>query len=113
MADYSSITEEFENASREFVAEPILLRLYVAGTAYRSARAIERVSRICEDFFAGRYHLEVIDLYQHPTLAQRDQIVALPTLIKLSPLPSRRVVGDMSDTDRVLYGIGATPSPGE
>src|SRR3569833_4651794 len=86
--------------------ERIDLRLYIAGTSHNSARAVERVWQICADSLAGHYHLEIIDLYQAPYLAQRDQVLALPTLIKVSPLPVCRVVGDMSDKARVLAGLG-------
>lgn len=82
-----------------------ILRLYVAGLMPKSTLAIANMKRICEEHLHGRYELEVIDLYQQPQLAQGDQIVAVPTLIKTLPAPLRRVVGDMSDTGRVLVGL--------
>ena len=71
----------------------------------RSTRAVENVRTICEEHLHGRYDLEVIDIYQQPTLARGEQIIAAPTLIKKLPLPLRRVIGDMSSTDRVLLGL--------
>src|SRR3569833_2979390 len=109
MPDDLDTTDDFERAAEEYRHGRIVLRLYVAGNAYQSARAIERVKQICEGCYAGRYDLEVIALYHQPALAQRDQIVALPTLIKLSPPPSRRVVGDMTSTERILEAIGVQP----
>jgi circadian clock protein KaiB len=82
-----------------------VLRLYVAGLMPKSTLAIANMKRICEEHLQGRYELEVIDLYQQPQLAQGDQIVAVPTLIKTLPAPLRRVIGDMSDTERVLVGL--------
>jgi circadian clock protein KaiB len=82
-----------------------VLRLYVTGMTARSRRAIENVRKICEAHLQGRYELEVIDIYQQPTLAKGDQIIAAPTLIKQLPLPLRRIIGDMSSTERVLLGL--------
>lgn len=82
-----------------------LLRLYVAGATKGSARAIESIREICRDRLAGRYELEVVDVYQLPKLARGDQIVAVPTLIKQLPAPVRRLVGDLSDRERVLFGL--------
>jgi circadian clock protein KaiB len=79
-----------------------VLHLYVAGKSPNSVRAVANIKRICEERLQGRYELEVIDLYQQPQLAQGAQIVAVPTLIKELPLPLRRIVGDMSDSGRVL-----------
>lgn len=82
-----------------------LLRLYVAGTTPRSSRAIRSIRAICEEHLKGRYRLEVIDIYQRPALARDEQIVATPTLIRELPPPLRRLIGDLSDTDRVLVGL--------
>ena len=71
----------------------------------RSTRAVENVRTICEEHLQGRYELEVIDIYQQPTLAKGEQIIAAPTLIKKLPLPLRRIIGDMSSTERVLIGL--------
>ena len=81
-----------------------VLRLYVAGMTTTSARAVERVRRLCDEHLAGRYELEVIDIYQLPALARGHQIVATPTLIRLLPQPLRRFIGDLSD-ERVLFGM--------
>jgi circadian clock protein KaiB len=94
-------------------AEPhYVLRLYVTGSTPRSARAIENMRRICEEYLAGRYDLEVIDIYQRPEAAREFQLIAAPTLVKLSPQPLRRIVGDLSDRDKVLHGLELLP-PGD
>ena len=82
-----------------------ILRLYIAGQTPKSVHAIANLKKICEENLQGRYELEVIDLYQQPQLAQGDQIIAVPTLIKKFPPPLRRIIGDMSDTERVLVGL--------
>jgi circadian clock protein KaiB len=88
-----------------------VLRLYITGATPRSARAVESVRRICEEHFAGHYELTVIDLYQAPEEAARQQILAAPTLIKELPLPVRRLIGDLSNTDRVLLALDHLPQP--
>lgn len=85
--------------------ETFLLRLYVTGLTPKSVRAIANIKKICEEHLKGRYVLEVIDLYQQPQLAQGEQIIAAPTLIKALPQPLRRIIGDLSDTERVLVGL--------
>lgn len=82
-----------------------ILRLYITGTTSRSVIAITNLKKICEEYLEGRFELEVIDLYQYPNLAQGEQIIAAPTLIKKLPLPFRRIIGDMSDKDKVLFGL--------
>lgn len=82
-----------------------LLRLYVTGTTLRSSRAIQSIKAICEEHLRGRYTLQVVDIYQRPALARDEQIVATPTLIRALPLPLRRLIGDLSDTERVLVGL--------
>ena len=101
----TSHTDAFDQAAREAQAEKYVLRLYVTGMTPRSIRAVENVRTICEEHLPGRYDLEVIDIYQQPTLAEGEQIIATPTLIKKLPLPLRKVIGDMSSTDRVLLGL--------
>ncbi len=86
-----------------------VLRLYVAGTTPRSLRAIANVKEICEQHLKGRYELEVIDLYQQPVLTQGEQIIAAPTLIKKLPEPLRRIIGDMTNTEKVLVGLDLRP----
>jgi circadian clock protein KaiB len=85
-----------------------VLRLYVTGTTSRSARAVVNVRRICDEFLNGKYDLEVIDILRSPEKAVEGQILAAPTLVKLSPHPVRRLIGDMSKTDRLLSGLGLT-----
>jgi circadian clock protein KaiB len=88
-----------------------VLRLYVTGTTARSARAITNMRRICEEHLNGRYELEVIDLYQHPSAAKENQIIAAPTLVRLLPAPLRRIIGDLSDRERVLIGLEIQSQP--
>ena len=85
--------------------ETYLLRLFITGMTPRSTEAIARIKAFCEAHLSGRYDLEVIDIYQQPAVAKREQIVATPTLIKKQPPPLRRLVGDLSDTHRVLAGL--------
>ncbi len=82
--------------------ERYVLRLYVSGLTPNSARAIANLKALCEERLAGRYELEVVDVFQQPELARADQIVAVPTLIKKLPLPVRRLIGDLSKKERVL-----------
>ena len=87
------------------------LRLFVAGTTAHSLRAIENLRRICDAHLAGRVDLEIVDIYQHPELAGRHQVVAAPTLVKVLPLPLRRIIGDLSEEQRVLRGLELVPLP--
>ncbi len=82
-----------------------VLRLYVAGTTPRSLTAIANIQKICDTYLNNRYTLQVIDLYKQPQLAMGEQIIAVPTLIKELPPPIRRIIGDLSDTDKVLVGL--------
>jgi circadian clock protein KaiB len=82
-----------------------VLRLYVTGATSRSRRAILNVNAICSDHLQGRYDLEVIDIYQKPSLARDEQILAAPTLVKRLPLPLRRLIGDLSNREHVLFGL--------
>jgi circadian clock protein KaiB len=82
-----------------------ILRLYITGTTSRSLLATANLKKICEEYLEGRYELEVIDLYQNPSLAKGEQIIAAPTLIKKLPLPFRRIIGDMSNKEKVLLGL--------
>lgn len=85
--------------------EKYVLRLYVTGQTPNSVRAIANIKAICEEHLKGRYNLQVVDIYQQPQLAKDEQILAAPTLIKKLPLPLRRLVGDLSTTERVLLGL--------
>lgn len=86
-----------------------VLRLYVTGMTPRSTEAIARTRELCDEYLAGRYELEVIDIYQQPKLAKGDQIIATPTLIRKLPAPLRRLVGDLSNKERVLLGLDLRP----
>ena len=105
MDEQKNTTREFDKALKEMSHERYVLRLFVAGMNPNSIRAIENIKHICETYLAGRYQLDVIDVYQQPILAKDGQIVAAPTLIKELPPPLRKLVGSMSDTDRVLVGM--------
>ena len=85
------------------------LRLYVAGTTPKSVAAISNLRKFCEEHLAGRYTIEVIDLLENPKLARSDQIVAIPTLVRKIPTPMRKIIGDLSDRERVLVGFDIQP----
>jgi len=85
------------------------LRLYVAGNTTKSVTAFENLKRICEEHLAGRYRIEVIDLLVNPKLAQGDQILAIPTLVRTLPEPIRKIIGDLSNTERTLVGLDLRP----
>lgn len=85
------------------------LRLYVAGQTPRSLSAFKNLKDICEQYLKGKYHIEVIDLMENPTLARGDQILALPTLVRKLPQPIRKIIGDLSNTERVLVGLDIQP----
>lgn len=87
-----------------------VLRLLITGATPRSTRAIENIRRLLERELPGRYDLEVIDIYQHPQAASQYQVLAAPTLVKLLPEPVRRIIGDLSDIERVLHGLGIEPT---
>jgi circadian clock protein KaiB len=94
---------------KETIPDGHILRLFVTGSTPRSLRAIANLKAICEEHLPGRYNLEVVDLYQHPQLAKENNLIAAPTLIKSLPDPVRRVIGDMSDEDQVLFGLDIQP----
>ncbi len=85
------------------------LRLYVAGQTPKSIRAFSNLKHLCEAHLAGRYEIEVIDLLEHPSLAQSDDILAVPTLVRRLPRPLRKIIGDLSNTERVLVGLRLEP----
>lgn len=104
--DHSDDLRAFESAVAAGPAEEhYRLRLFVSGTTPRSARAIQNIRALCEEKLHGRYELEVIDIYQHPELIRMEQIVGTPTLVKKLPLPFRKIIGDLSDRERVLVGL--------
>jgi len=102
---FKEASESFEKAAQERELADYVLKLYVSGATPKSVQAIANIKRICEEHLERRYELEVIDIYQKPEMAKRDQIVALPTLVKKLPEPLRRIIGDLSDTERVLAGL--------
>jgi circadian clock protein KaiB len=105
-----------EEMERALKAQPkaarYKLRLFVTGTTPHSARAIQNIRAICDAELEGRYDLDVIDIYQHPEQAAPEQIVVTPTLVRSLPLPMRRLIGDLSDRDRVLVGLDIVPQNG-
>lgn len=105
----SDESKRFEKRIKAEAGRKYVLRLYVTGMTPRSLRAITNIKRICEDHLKGRYDLEVIDIYQRPTLAEGEQIIAAPTLIKKLPLPLRRFIGDMTNTEKILLGLDLMP----
>lgn len=104
-----SSTKEFEKALKKSKEEKYLLKLYVTGLTPASTRAITNIKKICEEHLKGRYELDVIDIFQKPVLAKGEQIIAAPTLIKKLPLPLRKFIGDMSNTERILLGLDLRP----
>jgi len=105
-AEHLNKQQKFEGKSDEFV-----LRLFITGATPNSSRALTNIKEICEQYLHGRYSLEIVDVYQQESIAEEEQLVALPLLIKKKPLPERRLIGDMSDTQKVLKGLGLIPSP--
>ena len=101
----NGIRAALEQAVKSSVGDRYVLRLYVTGMTSRSERAVRNLQGICDEYLKGRYDLEVIDIYQQPVLAKGEQIIAAPTLIKKLPLPMRRIIGDMSNRERVLLGL--------
>ena len=98
---------DIDHGNEESSGEPpYVLRLFVAGASINSLRAVNNLKEICDLYLDGNYELEIIDVYQQKSLAERENIIALPLLIKSFPLPERRMVGDMSDTRKVLKGLG-------
>lgn len=89
------------------------MRLFVTGASSRAGTAIANLRRICEQELEGQYELEIIDVLEHPELAEDEKILATPTLIKSLPLPLRRVIGDLSDTEKVLLGLEVRPQRGD
>jgi circadian clock protein KaiB len=102
-------TKSFERVLKKSSKGKYVLRLYVTGMTPKSTRAIQNIKKICDEDLHGRCDLEVIDIYQRPVLAEGEQIIATPTLIKKLPLPLRRFVGDMSDTQRIVLGLDLRP----
>jgi len=103
---YKDSTSAFVQALSETDEDQsYVLRLYVTGMTPRSMEAVASIKSICDELLQGRYDLEVIDIYQHPVLAKNEQIIAAPTLVKQLPAPLRRLIGNLSDRERVLMGL--------
>ena len=105
----SNKAEAFQRAAASLDEQQYVLRLFVTGMTQRSTEAIAAIKAICEQHLKGRYDLEVIDIYQRPELAKEAQIVAAPTLVKQLPEPLRRLIGNLSDKERVLIGLDLRP----
>jgi circadian clock protein KaiB len=104
-----AMTASFEQAIANQDQQHYSLRLYIAGATSRSRQALENLKAVCETHLQGRYELEVIDVYQCPLQMERDRVVAIPTLVKKLPLPLRHIIGDLSNTEKVLVGLDLIP----
>jgi circadian clock protein KaiB len=93
--------------------EHFVLRLYVTGSTVRSSQSVANIRSLCEEYLSGHYDLEVIDIYQQPNAAEKDQIIAAPTLIKELPFPFKRLIGDLSSRDKVLVGLDLAAKDGD
>ena len=109
--DPGDVVATGDGAAPALAAERYVLRLYVTGMTPRSTQAIKNLQAICDEYLEGRYDLDVIDIYQQPVLVKGEQIIAAPTLIKKLPLPMRRIIGDMSNRERVLLGLDLFLAP--
>jgi circadian clock protein KaiB len=98
-----SCINQFQPLDR--VQEKYILKLYISGMTLRSTLAVENIRRICQDYLPGRCDLEIIDIFKHPALAKEANVIAAPTLIKKYPLPVHRLIGDLSNTEKVLIGL--------
>jgi len=109
VGDERHTAPEPDAATQNGAAELWELRLYTAGQTPKSVLAFNNLKRICEEHMPGRYQIEVVDLLQNPRLAKEDQIVAIPTLVRKLPQPLRKIIGDLSDTERTLVGLQLRP----
>ncbi len=100
-----TMTSKSKSAPRRRKQAPYILRLYVAGQTPKSVTAFANLKKICEEYLEGQYEIQVIDLLENPQLAQGDQIFAIPTLVRTLPEPVRKIIGDLSNTERVLVGL--------
>jgi circadian clock protein KaiB len=105
----STSTELFEQALAKSQEQHYILRLYIAGTTVQSLKALQNLKRICEEYLHNRYELEVIDIYQQTEGIPTQNIIAIPTLIKELPLPLQKMIGNLSDTEKVLVGLNIVP----
>ncbi len=99
-----------EGARNGETTETWELRLYVAGQTPKSLTAFANLKKLCEEHIPGKYNIEIVDLLKHPTLAKGDQILAIPTLVRKLPEPIRKIIGDLSNTERVLVGLDLRPT---
>ena len=104
-----SSLREFEEASKQKVSEKYVLRLFISGMTPKSIRAIDNLKKICEEELSGNYSLEIIDISQQPQTVKKEDVIATPTLIKELPKPIRRIIGDLSDKERILVALNITP----
>lgn len=105
-AEFAATAVRFERLAAKSDQGDYELKLFVTGMTDRSLRAIQSLRAICNEHLSGRYQLEILDIRQHPELTRDEQVIAAPTLVKKQPLPLRRIIGDLSDTARVLSGLG-------
>ncbi|MEH2052898.1 circadian clock KaiB family protein [Nostoc sp.] len=109
LEESDEMTASFEQAIALGDLQHYYLRLYIAGTTPRSIQSLKNLKLLCETYLQGRYELEVIDVYQSSPELQVDNVVAIPTLVKHLPLPLRQIIGDLSDTEKVLLGLNIVP----
>ena len=105
-----SATEAMEQSLARQDKEKYVLKLYITGMTPRSQEALRNLQKVCREYLGDNYELQVIDIYQQPTLAKGDQIIAVPTLVKKLPLPLRRLIGDLSQEDRIILGLDLKPT---
>jgi len=111
-AKNGSARESNHRKAKPFKSPVWELRLYVAGMTPTSIRAFENLKRLCEEHMHGAYRIQVVDLLERPTLARGDQIIAVPTLVRRLPTPVKKIIGDLSNTERVLVGLDLRPAGG-
>ena len=100
------VSKDFDKLTEDKKQPDYVLKLFISGATKKSMRAISNIQKICQDHLGGIYQLDVVDISQQPDMLRDEQIVAVPTLIKKLPLPLRRIIGDLSDTEKVLVGLG-------
>jgi circadian clock protein KaiB len=109
MSNQCSLAAAEPACSQRVTDEVYDLRLYIAGQTRKSVTALANLRRLCEEHLAGQYRIEIVDLMAHPDQARRDQILAIPTLIRRLPEPIKRIIGDLSNSERVLVGLEVHP----
>ena len=111
-SQHHQTAEPFETDLDEPEHADYILRLYITGSTPKSTRAVHNLMKICQEHLTGRYELEVIDIYQQPALAYSDDIIAVPTLLKMRPVPVRKLLGDLSNEQQLVIGLGLHPNRG-